>query len=171
MEIECSSSNNFQSKTNGNLNMKLRNYTNECEGLKKRFLKIQENYISQKSRDALILGEESLGDTGGQGKEGKHKLIDNEEGTWNNSLQIEQAKRSALTAEKVSMEVMRELQGHSEKMQDIRVKVSNMNENLDTSTGLISRMMKLENKNKKVILGVGLILVLVIIFIFIFKFL
>ncbi len=86
-------------------------------------------------------------------------------------MQIEQAKRSALTAEKVSMEVMRELQGHSEKMKDISVKVSNMNENLDTSTGLISRMMKLENKNKKVIIGVGLILVLVVIFILIFKFL
>lgn len=65
MDIECSSS-----KSSNSLQMKLRTYTNEYEAIRKRFLKIQENYINQKSEDALMLvtEENREGDTGGHQK-------------------------------------------------------------------------------------------------------
>ncbi len=113
-----------------------------------------------------MLGDDSLGDTGGQGK---HKLIDNEVGAWHGKEQMEQAKRSALAAEKVSLEVMRELHGHSQKMQEIKVKVTDMNENIDGSSNIIARMMKLENKNKVLIIGATIILVLVLFFVILYK--
>jgi hypothetical protein len=140
------------------------------EGMKKQFYKIQENYIARKSREALILGSEDgkEGDTGGQQK---HKLIENEEMAWYQSSKLEQAKRSAFEIEKVSLDVMNDLHGQSNQMKGINVKISDMNENIDKSDSLLSKMLKRENRNKLLLYGIGLILLIILCFVLIVKFL
>ena len=89
---------------------------------------------------------------------------------WGQREKLENAKRTALGAEKMSLEVMKNLNEHTDKMKDIKVNIGNMNDEIDHSSSLLSRMMKMQNRNKKILLSFGIILFFIIVFGLILKF-
>jgi hypothetical protein len=136
--------------------------------VKRRFLKIQENYISRKSQEALLI-------EGNFEQESRHmqkqNLLDHEEMSWESHQNLESGKRKAKEAEKISFDIMLNLDRQTGQMKSIRDNVFGMNSQITRSDNLISRMLARENRNKLYIsvFSVSLIIAFVL-FLFIFKF-
>lgn len=114
--------------------------------MKKVFYKLQDNYVTQKSQDALLLGaeERKIGDTGGHQRD---KLIENEEIAWNQFNKLENAKRTLAGTESISLNVMRDLHHQGNQMKNISVKISDMNQQMEDSSDL---MVKMERRNRRI---------------------
>ena len=90
----------------------------------------------------------------------KEKLInENDENVWKSFEKLEQAKRSTIEMENVSIEISRQLNSDTEKMKGIRSKLDNTNREISTSSGVISRMMRLQRRNKIFIALFSLLLI------------
>ena len=118
----------------------------------------------------MILGSESnhVGDTGGQQK---HKLIENEESVYNQNTKIEQAKRSAIEIEGMSLDVMRQLHQQSNQMKDINSQVVKINTGIDDSTVILNKMNYSQNRKKLFIFCALITIFLAVLVVAIVKFL
>ena len=142
----------------------------ELESVKKSFNKLQENYIERKSHEALMGDEDDLdGGRKSKGTHNKNKLIENEELAWQQGEKLENAKRGVLEAEGISLGVMRDLNHQTGKLKIITDKVGEMNQEIDESNTIMSRITKNENRNKIIIGVIAIITVLAIILILYFN--
>ena len=165
MELECSSN----KQSNSGINVKasfvliqLRTYKNDHEQIKKRFLKLQDNYIIKKSQEALITDEiNEIEDIGGKKNNQKSKLIENEALAYKQQQSLEQAKRNALEIEHASIGIMNGLYNNNEMLKVVNNKVHNLNDNLDDSNSIITRIMKKENRNKLIIAVFSIIILII----------
>jgi len=170
MELEASTEKNQKSnlhavKVNLILNYKFRNYIIEAQLVKKRFLKIQENYINQKSTEALLIeGIECPNRTQ------KQKLIENEEISWNTHDNLEKGKRKAIEIENVSYDIMLNLDKQSNQMKTARENLFHLNSKVDKSDSLVTRMLQRENRNKMYIILLSIVLITLFILFLFFKF-
>jgi hypothetical protein len=154
MDLEVSAEKNQNSnllaiKVNFLTKIQYRNYKSEVEIVRKRFLKMQENYINKKSADALLIN--GLEDPNSS-KAQRQKLIENEEMAWEQHQNLEQGKRKAIETEKVSFDIMLNLDRQTNQMKGIRDNMFVLNQNVDKSESIITRMMRRENRNKIYIL-------------------
>ena len=76
------------------LTSKFRNYKNEHEQIKRKFLKIQESYDEKKKNELLVGGKEKNSNKVAQ----RQKLIENEDIAWDQNDKIIEAKISGITA-------------------------------------------------------------------------
>jgi hypothetical protein len=146
------------SMSNGNdSSVILRNYKTGVDAYKKRINKAKENLNNSKKLDSMILPTDSSTQ--------REKLINNEEVVWNQFEKLEKAKRSTIELENVSIAIARDLNSQTEKMKDIGGKVNDMNRELTMSTGLISKMMRLQRRNKLIIgiFSLGMIMTFLVI--------
>jgi predicted RND superfamily exporter protein len=82
----------------------------------------------------------------------KEKLITgNDEVAWGSFEKLQKAKRATIEMENVSIDIGRELNNHTEKMNSIGSKLTDTNKELTVSSGVISRMMRLQRQNKLII--------------------
>jgi hypothetical protein len=145
------------SMSNGNdSSVILRNYKTGVDAYKKRINKAKENLNNSKKLDSMILPTDSSTQ--------REKLINNEV-VWNQFAKLEKAKRSTIELENVSISIARDLNSQTEKMKDIGGKVNDMNRELTMSTGLISKMMRLQRRNKLIIgiFSLGMIMTFLVI--------
>lgn len=132
--------------------------------IKKKFNKLQENYIERKSHEAL-LGDDDDDSRGIH----KQKLIENEELAWQQGEKLEGAKRQVIEMEQVGNGIMRDLNDHTGKLRIINDRVIDMNSELDQSGSIMGRILKKENRNKVVIGIFSVIVVLAFIIILYLK--
>jgi hypothetical protein len=116
---------------------------------------------SSKKLDSLTLKESETQ---------REKLINNEDVAWKSYDKLEQAKRSAIEMENISIDINRELHGHTEKIKNINSKVTDMNGELVSSNYLLTKMMRRENRNKLIIALISILLIICFIGIIYFKF-
>ena len=76
----------------------------------------------------------------------KENMCNNEKMAYEQSLKIEQMKRSLLGSEAVGKNITRELHGHTDKLKDIIDKTNKMEKELDNSNTTMKNIEKLENK-------------------------
>ena len=116
---------------------------------------MQDNYINQKSHDALVMGiDERVGDTGGQ----KQKFIENEIILYNSSNKLEKAKREALEMEGISLDINKQLNNQTEQLKGVNSKVNHLNTEIDESNDLLTKMKNRSYRNKMIIYGVSAVL-------------
>jgi hypothetical protein len=140
-------------KNSSDTSVLIRNYKTAIDQYKKRILKARENLSTNKKINSLMLTTDSS-------TQQKEKLISgNDELVWGSFDKLEKAKRATIEMENVSIEISRDLNSQSEKMRNIGTKVNETNHELTVSSGLITRMMRLQRRNKIIIalFSVGLI--------------
>ena len=86
----------------------------------------------------------------------------------NNNL--ENAKRMTLEMEQSSIGIMRGLEENNQKLGDVNNKVISLIGELDDSNGIMTRILKKENRNKLVIAGFCIVLTVAFIAIIYYKF-
>jgi hypothetical protein len=134
--------------------------------MKKRFYKIQENYVNKKSQEAFMVDD--IGD-GYNRKNQKQRLIDNEEKAWEQHDSLERIKRTTVQTEKISFDIMLNLDQQGNQLKGIRENVLSMNTTVDHSDSLLNKMLKRQHRNKVMIYGLSAFLVILFILILYFK--
>ncbi len=102
-------------------------------------------------------------------KNQKQRLIDNEEMAWQQHQNLENAKRSAIQSEKISFDIMLNLDHQGNQLKGVRNNVLLMNDTVDHSDSLLNQMSKRAHRNKVIILTFSALLVILFIFIIYFK--
>ena len=142
--------------------IKYRNYANEIDKLNKKYLKVQERYIKRKNND--ILSFDGI-EVSANKKAQKMNLLENEQ---NDS--IEEIKRKTYDIENTGKNIMTNLNTQNDQMRSVRDNIKGLNGEIDESNGIISRMLRRENRNKLIIIIVSVILVIIFILIVMYKF-
>ena len=141
---------------------KYRNYANEIDKLNKKYLKVQERYIKRKNND--ILSFDGI-EVSANKKAQKMNLLENEQ---NDS--IEEIKRKTYDIENTGKNIMTNLNTQNDQMRSVRDNIKGLNGEIDESNGIISRMLRRENRNKLIIIIFSVILVIIFILIVMYKF-
>ena len=123
--------------------IKYRNYANEIDKLNKKYLKVQERYIKRKNND--ILSFDGI-EVSANKKAQKMNLLENEQ---NDS--IEEIKRKTYEIENTGKNIMTNLNTQNDQMRSVRDNIKGLNGEIDESNGIISRMLRRENRNKQYI--------------------
>ena len=142
--------------------IKYRNYANEIDKLNKKYLKVQERYIKRKNND--ILSFDGI-EVSANKKAQKMNLLENEQ---NDS--IEEIKRKTYEIENTGKNIMTNLNTQNDQMRSVRDNIKGLNGEIDESNGIISRMLRRENRNKLIIIIFSVILVIIFILIVMYKF-
>jgi len=106
---------------------------------------MQENYVNKKSQEAFMI-EDSEEEN--PRKNQKQRLIDNEERAWQQNENLEKGKRAAIQSEKMSFDIMLNLDKQGNQLKGIRENIILMDNTIDNSDSLLNRMMKREHRNK-----------------------
>lgn len=128
-----------------------KNYKGRYDELKSKFFKIKENYIYTKKMEEMIISskkdsEESMNDSNLMLQiESKNMIASN---SLISAEKLENAKRSALSIENMSKNVMIDLESQTHKLQSTNAKVVLLNSSLESSSNIILKMMNRENRNK-----------------------
>lgn len=128
-----------------------KNYKGRYDELKSKFFKIKENYIYTKKMEEMIISskkdtEESMNDSNLMLQiESKNMITSN---SLISAEKLENAKRSALSIENMSKNVMIDLESQTHKLQSTNAKVVLLNSSLESSSNIILKMMNRENRNK-----------------------
>jgi hypothetical protein len=124
----------------------------------------------KKDQDSLLKGKnvEEL-DLSTANNNQKQKLIENEDLVVKQSNNIENAKRIAIEMEHVSIGIMSGLHENNQKLTGVNTKVGTLNSELNMSNGIMTRILKKENRNKLIIGGFSVALILAFIFIIYYK--
>jgi hypothetical protein len=120
----------------------------------------------KKSQEALMtdeIDEQELQEIQGDGKKNnqKSKLIENEALAYKQQQSLEQAKRVALDIEHQSIGIMNNLEHNNEMLKGVNQKVYNLNNNLDNSNSLMTRILKRENRNKLIIVSFSIVVLMI----------
>lgn len=142
--------------------IKYRNYANEIDKLNKKYLKVQDKYIKRKNND--ILSFDGI-EVSANKKAQKMNLLENEQ---NDS--IEEIKRKTYEIENTGKNIMTNLNTQNDQMRSVRDNIKGLNGEIDESNGIISRMLRRENRNKLIIIIFSVILVIIFILIVMYKF-
>lgn len=126
-----------------------------------------ENYVNKKSQEAFMIDD--LNDTSHK-KNQRQRLIDNEEMAWQQHENLENAKRNVIHSEKISFDIMLNLDHQGNQLRGIRNNVLLMNDTVDHSDSLLNKMLKRAHRNKIWIYGLSAVLILLFMIIIYFKF-
>jgi hypothetical protein len=126
--------------------MKVKNYKNEYENLRRRFTEQQDKYIKSKSDEALYLN--SLNEDEHNNK----KLVENEEAAFSQSSKLDRAKSAVYDIEIKGNDAMRQLHHQTKIMNNINKNLDQENDVLQDSNSLMAQMLKRENRNKLIII-------------------
>ena len=159
IDVEISSNTTTISKSE---KIKYRNYANEIDKLNKKYLKVQERYIKRKNND--ILSFDGI-EVSANKKAQKMNLLENEQ---NDS--IEEIKRKTYDIENTGKNIMTNLNTQNDQMRSVRDNIKGLNGEIDESNGIISRMLRRENRNKLIIIIFSVILVIIFILLVMYKF-
>jgi hypothetical protein len=127
---------------------------------------MQENYVNKKSQEAFMI--ENIEDENPK-KNQKQRLIDNEEIAWQQNENLEKGKRAAIQSEKISFDIMLNLDKQGNQLKGIRENVILMDNTIDKSDSLLNKMMKREHRNKIFVLVFSALFVISFMFILYFK--
>ena len=127
---------------------------------------MMENYVNKKRQEAFMIDD--LNDTSHK-KNQRQRLIDNEEMAWQQHQNLENAKRTVIQSEKISFDIMLNLDNQGNQLRGIRDNVFLMNDTVDHSDSLLNKMLKRAYRNKVIIFGFTALLVILFIIIIYFK--
>ena len=147
MQLESSSTTNKNIKNQ--YNSKINNYSNSLSEYKKSTRKLQDKFTTDKQSKLFTLD--------GKPNE-KGNLIANEEYAYSSSQKLEEAKRVLASTEDTSNKIMSNMEEQSQKMKNVNIKISGMNDSLDGSNTLMNSMQLRLRKNKKIITIFGIVL-------------
>lgn len=147
MQLESSSTTNKNIKNQ--YNSKINNYSNSLNEYKKSTRKLQDTFTTDKQSKLFTLD--------GKPNE-KGNLIANEEYAYSGSQKLEEAKRVLASTEDTSNKIMSNMEEQSQKMKNVNIKISGMNDSLDGSNTLMNSMQLRLRKNKKIITIFGIVL-------------
>ena len=82
---------------------------------------------------------------------------------------IQLANRSTIEMESMTGNILEDLNSQSEQMKGVNSKIGNMNDDIDSSSGLLTKMLGRENRDKRIIIIFGLVLSLIVISVLIYK--
>ena len=142
--------------------IKYRNYANEIDKLNKKYLKVQDKYIKRRNND--ILSFDGI-EVSANNKAQKMNLIENEQ---NDS--IEEIKRKTYDIENTGKNIMTNLNMQNDQMRSVRDNIKALNGEIDESNGIVSRMLRRENRNKLIIILFSVIIAIIFILIVFYKF-
>lgn len=155
-QMELETETNF-GKNSDRLKLKVKNYKQEYENVKRRFNNQQSQYIDKKSHDFLAENQN-------KNKNFKQRLIDGEEMAYENqNYKLENATRKVMGIENQAVEVVKEMNHQTKKIEGIDARTLGLNNSVDDNQDIIDEMYRREQRNKYIILGVIIILSLILI--------
>ena len=147
---------NIELTTNNNKNVTFnsKEISLKLDKLKKQYRKIEKKLhnISDNSKDNIDQDDETA------------KSI-----PYNSFKKLQIATRSTIEMEDMSGKILGDLNNQSSQMKGVSSKIGLMNNELDSSTGIVMRMIGRENRDKKIIILFGLLLFVIIIGVLIYK--
>lgn len=129
-------------------------------------MKIQENYVNKKSQEAFMI--EDINDVNPR-KNQKQRLIDNEEKAWQQNENLEKGKRAVIQSEKISFDIMLNLDRQGNQLRGIRDNVVLMDNTINSSDSLLNKMLKREHRNKILVIFFSALFVILFMLILYFK--
>jgi hypothetical protein len=125
-------------------------YKKKFEDFKSRFFKIKENFTYTKKMEEMILISQKEAEQ--ENSVMQLKMQDGRDLLQSNmNEKLENAKRSALTIENTSKNIMFDLENQSHQLKITNLKVNNLNKSIESSNSVISKMLNRENRSKAVI--------------------
>ena len=82
---------------------------------------------------------------------------------------IQLANRSTIEMENMTGSILENLNNQSEQMKGVNKKIGNMNEDIDSSSGILTKMLGRENRDKRIIILFGLMLSLIVVSVLVYK--
>lgn len=155
MDLEITT-NSFNGDNKSNFHKTYSTYKKKYDDIKAKFFKIKEDYTYTKKMEKMILSNPAEADhdynldTDSNSNQ-KQKLLDKVIISSNSSEKLQQAKRSAYEMEKMSKVVIHDLENQTDKLKGTGVKVAELNNNIDRSTGILARISNREQRNKTII--------------------
>ena len=147
---------NIELTTNNNKNVTFnsKEISLKLDKLKKQYRKIEKKLhnISDNNKDNIDQDDETA------------KSI-----PYNSFKKLQIATRSTIEMEDMSGKILGDLNNQSSQMKGVNSKIGLMNNELDSSTGIIMRMIGRGNRDKKIIILFGLLLFVIIIGVLIYK--
>lgn len=125
-------------------------------------MKIQDKYIQNKHANALSFDSIEM-ETNKQAQ--KMSLIEGEQ--WNGQDSIDAIKREAYNIESMGGNIATNLYRQGEQMKSIRENINGLNNDIDTNTSIVNRMLTRENRNKIIVwlsIGVGIFCLIFLIY-------
>jgi hypothetical protein len=152
MDVELTTNSSLDKKRYGG---QFSAYKKKHEEFKSRFFKIKENYTYTKKMEEMILSSER------EGKENEgadnsqvqllQKSFEKDIITEKSQEKLERAKRSAIEIEGMSKNVIIDLSSQSQKLNLTGIKITGLNQSIDTGNSIMTRMMSREHRNKAIL--------------------
>jgi hypothetical protein len=95
--------------------------------------------------------------------------LDNEKLLYNSYNKLNLISRTTSEIEDISKNTLFDLNNHSNKMKNIKIKLNDMDDDLNLSSNLLNKMIKTNSRNKIIILSFGIFLFILILLIFLYK--
>ena len=143
--------NNDQSKTN-TLQRKLTDSKKRWKKLKEKLKTLKKNNYSNQN----MINDDEDEDT-------------TQSIRFNSFNKLQQATRSTIEMENMSGNILGDLNNQSGQMKNVSSKIGLINEDLDTSNNIVSKMFSRQNRDKKIIIVFGLFLFLIFLGTFTYK--
>ena len=143
--------NNDQSKTN-TLQRKLTDSKKRWKKLKEKLKTLKKNNYSNQN----MINDDEDEDT-------------TQSIRFNSFNKLQQATRSTIEMENMSGNILGDLNNQSGQMKNVSSKIGLINEDLDTSSNIVSKMFSRQNRDKKIIILFGLFLFLIFLGTFTYK--
>ena len=140
--------------TTNNYKINTSESTQKLEKLKKQFRKLEKklNNNTDNSKDSIDQDDETA------------KSI-----PYNSFKKLQLATRSTIEMENMTGNILGDLNNQSNQMKGVKSKIGLMNNDLDSSTGVIMKMIGRGNRDKKIIILFGLFLFVIILAVLIYK--
>ena len=128
--------------------------TQKLEKLKKQFRKLEKKYNknSDNHKDNIDQDDETA------------KSI-----PYNSFKKLQLATRTSIEMESMTGNILGDLNNQSNQMKGVNTKIGMMNEDLDSSTGVLMKMIGRGNRDKKIIILFGLLLFVIIVGLLLYK--
>lgn len=127
---------------------KFRNYSNEVDSLKKKFLVLQDKYINRRNLESLSF--DSI-DSDINLKQQRKNLIDDDNESWGGQESINQMKRETYRIEDMGNNINRNLNDQTGQMKHINQELFDIELNVEQSDSLLKKMLMRENRNKLIL--------------------
>ena len=159
IDIEISSN---KSEISQSAKVKYRNYSNEINELNKKYLKLQDAYIKKKNKN--ILAFDAI-DVSSNRKIQKMSLIENEQGD-----SIDEMRIKTTQIEKMGKQISSAIVDQGDQMKSIRDNITGLNNEIDDSSNIITKMLKKENRNKIILFSAVFVIFALFLIVLYYKF-
>jgi len=172
MDLELTTNNTIDISTKTVFKKNYQLYKNKYDTFKKTFFQEKEKFSYTKKKEDMLIKEkinqeiENSKLYNNSDKSQMQLMFENERTIEKSKDKLHMAKINAMQIENMSKKLTIDLESQSNQMKSTQLKMQDLNQNIDSSNALISKMFDRENRNKLIFATFSIVLLSVIFWIF-----